>query len=122
MEAKYFFDTYAFFEILDNNPNYEKYASETILTSILNLGELYYGLLKDGREKEAIEWKQKLHGSFLPFNAATIVKAMKFRHSHKNKKLSFIDCTGYIIAKERRLKFLTGDKQFEGMENVEFVK
>ena len=32
------------------------------------------------------------------------------------------DCIGYIIAKRLGMKFLTGDKEFEGFENVEFVK
>lgn len=33
-----------------------------------------------------------------------------------------VDCIGYVYAKENGLRFVTGDKEFEGMENVEFVK
>jgi len=121
-QAKYFFDTYAIFEILNSNPGYEKYANEPIVTSILNLGELYYGLLKEENEKTAIEWKNKLENCYTNFDSSTIVKSMKFRHENKNRKMSFIDCVGYTIAKENNLRFLTGDQQFNGIANVEFVK
>jgi len=36
--------------------------------------------------------------------------------------LSYVDCIGYILAKELKVGFLTGDREFEGMDNVEFVK
>ncbi len=32
------------------------------------------------------------------------------------------DCIGYIFAKQLGIKFLTGDKEFENLDNVEFVK
>ena len=32
------------------------------------------------------------------------------------------DCIGYILAKNIGIKFLTGDKEFENLDNVEFVK
>jgi len=47
---------------------------------------------------------------------------MTFRALNKKRNLSYVDCIGYIIAKQRNIKFLTGDKEFEYMENVEFVK
>ena len=38
------------------------------------------------------------------------------------RKLSMTDCIGYMMAKQWGIKFLTGDKEFEDMENVEYVK
>ena len=32
------------------------------------------------------------------------------------------DCIGYILAKRLSIKFLTGDKEFEKLDDVEFVK
>jgi len=119
---KYFFDTYAIVEIIEENKNYERYKEEDIITSILNVGELYYSLLKEKDEKTAESWHEKLKQSALLIDAEIIKKAMKFRFENKNKKFSFIDCVGYIIAKERGLRFLTGDEGFKDMENVEFVK
>ncbi len=119
---KYFFDTYAIIEIIEENKNYEKYKEDDIITSILNVGELYYSLLKEKGEEAAETWHEKLKQSALLVDAEIIKTAMKFRFENKAKKLSFIDCVGYVLAKEKNLIFLTGDEGFEGMDNVEFVK
>ena len=42
-----FFDTYAFFEILKGNPKYERYKKFEIITSKLNIFELYLGILRE---------------------------------------------------------------------------
>jgi len=47
---------------------------------------------------------------------------MKFRKKNKKRNLSYTDCIGYVYATENDLIFLTGDKEFENLENVEFVK
>ena len=119
---RYFFDTYAIIEIIKENKNYERYKEEEMITSILNLGELYYSLLKEKDEKTADSWHEKLKQSAIMIDAEIVKKAMKFRRVNKEKKFSFIDCVGYALAKERNLVFLTGDEGFNGMENVEFVK
>ena len=49
-------------------------------------------------------------------------ESIKFRKEQKKKDLSYTDCIGYIYAARNNMKFLTGDKEFEGMKNVEFVK
>lgn len=118
----YFFDTYAIIEIIKSNENYLPYGEEEIITSLLNLGELYSALLKDFDEGTAEQWKKKLEGSYLAITEDIIIKAMKFKFEHQDKNFSFIDCVGYIVAKENNIKFLTGDKEFENVENVEFVK
>ena len=118
----YFFDTYAIIEIIEDNKNYEKYKEEEIVTSILNVGELYYALLKANDEKTADSWHEKLKQSAIMVDIEIVKKAMNFRFENKTKKFSFIDCVGYAIAKERGLRFLTGDEGFKGMGNVEFVK
>lgn len=119
---KYFFDTYAIIEIIEDNKNYEKYKEEDIITSILNAGELYYSLLKKNVEETAETWHERLKQSAVLVDSEIIKKAMKFRFENKSKKFSFIDCVGYVIAKERNLIFLTGDDGFKDMENIEFVK
>ena len=43
-----FFDTYAFFEILNRNTGYSGFVTDiSIITTKLNLMELYYGILKN---------------------------------------------------------------------------
>ena len=119
----YFFDTYAFFEIINGNPNYEKYSKGiAIVTTKLNLMELHYGLLASYGKETADKYFDKFIDLCIEIDDKIIKSANNFRYLFKKKKLSYIDCVGYILAKARNLRFLTGDMQFEDMENVEFVK
>mgnify|MGYP001568332651 CR=1 FL=1 len=119
---KYLFDAYAIIEIIKGNKNYRLYLSEDFTTSILNLGEIYYFLLINYGEKDADVWYNKLKDNVLFIDNEIIVKAMKFKFNNKAKNLSFVDSVSYILAKENSLIFLTGDREFRDMENVEFVK
>ena len=124
MELKktYFFDTYAFFEIINGNQNYMKYKGMQAATTRLNLMELHYGLWKDYGK----EFADQKYDEFLPIcmeiDDYTIKKANEFKLLHRKKNLSYIDCIGYIMAKIHGMAFLTGDRQLIAMENVEFVK
>lgn len=118
----YFFDTYAIIELIKENQSYNRFLDEEIVTSILNIGELYYALLRDFGESVAEEWKGKLEKSAILIDVEIIVRAIKFRFENRKKGFSFIDCIGYILAKENKLKFLTGDSAFEGLDDVEFVR
>ncbi len=123
MVLTYFFDTYAFYEIIEGNKSYEKFIKKiAIVTTKLNLMELYYGLLV----KYSKDVAEKYYDFFVKYcvdiNDETIKQAMVFRQMNKKKKLSYVDCIGYIIANQRNIKFLTGDKQFKNLPNVEFVK
>ncbi|MDD5133690.1 MAG: PIN domain-containing protein [Candidatus Nanoarchaeia archaeon] len=119
----FFFDTYALYELIEGNPNYKPYTKNIgIITTKLNLMELHYGLfLKYGKEI-ADNYYDKLIDYTIQINDNIIKKANEFRVSFKKRKLSYVDCIGYIIARSRNVKFLTGDKEFEDLEGVEFVK
>ncbi len=124
MEVKtYFFDTYAFFEIITGNKSYMKFINGiNFVTTKLNLMELYYGLLiKYGKEIADLHYDTNTAHCIM-IKDEIIKEAMGFRKDNKKKNLSYIDCIGYVIAKKNGIKFLTGDKQFEGLPNVEFVK
>ena len=120
---RYFFDTYAFFEIIEGNPSYNKYSEHVaIVTTKLQLMELYYGLLKLYGKHEAEFMYDRFVGSAVEISNEEIKAAMDFRHRHSKKKFSYIDCTGYVSAQRRGIMFLTGDKAFDGIPGVEFVK
>jgi uncharacterized protein len=119
----FFFDSYAFFEIIEGNPSYSSYVNNiAIITTKLNLMELYYGLLvKYG--KIVAERYYTLFAKFtIEINDNVIKEACEFKSKLKDRKLSYIDCIGYIVSKQRNIKFLTGDNGFKDLENVEFVK
>lgn len=121
--ATFFFDSYAFFAILDKNENYNKYIKGiSIVTTKLNLMEMHYGLMRRFGKEIADRWYDELVKYCVVINDSVIKEANVFRYANKHKKLSYIDCVGYIIAKSRNIKFLTGDMQFKDFENVEYVK
>ena len=119
-----FFDTYALFEIIEGNQSYrEQYTiGVAIVTTRLNLMELHYGLLAKYRKEEADRYYDRLLEFTVEITDNIIKSASEFRLSLKKRDLSYIDCIGYILARSRGIKFLTGDRQFEDLEGVEFVK
>jgi len=118
----YFFDTYALIEVIEGSQNYAKYVDCECKTSLLNLIEVYYyGLRGLGPERAANHFK-RLESNALEITEEDVFKAMEFKLTNKKKGFSYADCIGYTMAKNRGVKFLTGDEQFRSMPNVEFVK
>lgn len=120
MSEIYFFDTYAFFEIIHGNPDYKRFEDANVITTIFNLSELNYGLKKEKDIKSADEITEKYRQFLVDVKLEDIKEAMNLKV--KQKQLSIPDVIGYIIAKKNKVKFLTGDKGFRNMDNVEFVK
>jgi predicted nucleic acid-binding protein len=120
MNEIFFFDTYAFFEIIRGNPRYDPYLDSRITTTIFNLAELNYNLKKEKNKKIADEYTDKYSKFIVNVSIDDIKMAMDFKTIHKH--LSIPDAVGYTAAKRLGVKFLTGDKDFEDMDNVEFVK
>ena len=119
----YFFDTYAFFELIAGNRNYEKYERGAgIVTTKMNLMELHYGLLKSRGRQIADAYYYRFRQYCIDIDDDSIVKANGFKFANTGNAMSYFDCLGYAMAKSKNMKFLTGDNAFRGLENVEFVK
>ena len=123
MTRRFYFDTYALIEIGKHNPNFRPYKEGiTVLLSKLNLFELSYYLIKNGRETEAKEIFMEYSRFNVDYDDNDLIKAAKMKFKFLKERLSFIDCIGYILAKKNNAKFLTGDGRFRNKDNVEFVK
>ena len=123
LNTSFFFDTYAFYEILGENLNYKQYSSSVnIITTKLQLMELHYGLLRVYGKEEADRAFERFKEFCVDIEDETIKLATTFRHQHYTRKLSYIDCLGYMLAKKYNIPFLTGDEQLKDFEGVEFVK
>ncbi|MBI4043286.1 MAG: PIN domain-containing protein [Candidatus Diapherotrites archaeon] len=120
-EGVFFFDTYAFFEILRKNPSYEKYVGARPITTIFNLAELNHGLKRDGK-KYADEMTRKNEASLVEVGVEDVIHAIDFRLKFKSRNVSIPDSIGYVVAKRHGTLFLTGDQAFKDLPNVEFVK
>ena len=119
---QFFFDTYALVEIALGNERYLPYATEVgMIVTKFNLMEFHYSLLRTcGKEAADIQYDQ-----LLPFvievSDEVIKRANELKLVFKERKLSYVDCIGYVMAKLIGIKFLTGDIQFKDMENIEYV-
>jgi len=122
LEESFFFDSYAFFEILGGNKNYDKYKEAEIVTTKLNLFELYIGILREKGESEAKEILDLYYPFAIEFDKEVIEEAAKLKNKLNKRNISMTDCIGYMAAKKLGIRFLTGDKEFENLDNVDFVK
>ena len=124
--ARYYADTYALVEILKGNPAYEKYAGEELVTSEFNLLELAYALTRDYGKDIAISVLRvvRAHVTIIQPSDEDYAEASMARieFRKKGKNLSIIDALGYVLAKRLGARFLTGDREFEGLEGVEYVR
>ena len=121
MTETFVYDTYALIELLKDNPNYRKYADEKAIINEFIFAEFCYQLIKDN-EKDRGEYLNEVAPAVVTPSPKLIKEALEFRYKNKKKKMSMTDCISYLQAKNLGIKFLTGDKEFENLENVEFVK
>ena len=121
---RFFFDTYALIETYYGNKNYAKYLECGVVTTRLNLMECYYHLIQGHDETIANAYYDGTLHYAMEFSDVDIKNAMRFRLESKRKKknLSYVDSLGYVVAKRLVIKFLTGDKEFEDLPNVEYAK
>ena len=119
---KYFWDSYAVVDLIKGNPNYLEFKDEEIVLTVFNIAEIYFSALRDLGEVIAEEVYEDYAPLIVNLSENVLKKAMRFKLKNKQTNLSYADCIGYIYALENNLVFLTGDKEFENLPNVEFVK
>jgi uncharacterized protein len=124
-KTRFFYDSYAVMAYLSDNPNYRAFFEENVgVLTKLNLIEIAYRTL-ELHGNEATAQVTKLFAKYaIDFGVADIVGSMKLRLKLKRKgrNISYADAVGYYLALKNKLKFLTGDKEFEELENVEYIK
>jgi predicted nucleic acid-binding protein len=108
-------------EIINNNHSYAKYLDADIIINDFIFAELCYILTRE-RYPKVKETLGKYAAHISHAEPETIRKAMEFRIKWKDRNVSITDCVSYLMAKDLGIKFLTGDKEFQNMDNVEFVK
>lgn len=121
MNDKFVFDTYALVEIIKGNKNYEKYLDSKIIINTFIFAELCYFLYRE-KYPSPEKYINKYSKHLISLEPSLISQAMEFREKNKKKKLSMTDCVSYFMARELGVNFLTGDKEFENLAGVEFVK
>ena len=118
----FFCDTYALIEIIKGSKDYEIYTDSLLITSDLNLMELFYFLLRTYGKSKALEYFTEWEDIAVPIPKYVILKAMELKLIYKKEKLSYVDCMGYTYAQDNNILFLTGDAKFENKSGVEYIK
>ena len=120
---KFFLDTYALYELARGNEKYKEYfAGIESITTIMNLYELYYSLVKDDLPLIAENFFQRFLPVCVEIEPSTVKESALFRLQNKKLGLSYVDALGYMTAKKHSAIFLTGDEAFKKLSNVKFVK
>ncbi len=124
-KPRYFYDSYAVMAYLSDNLAYRAYFEENdgVLTK-LNLIEVSYRTMELHGEEAAEEVVTLFAKYVIDFGPADIVASTKLRMELKRTghNISYADALGYYLALKNKLKFLTGDREFEGLAGVEFIK
>ncbi len=122
MEVAYFFDTYAVIELIEGNPEYAPYQEQVATLTIFNLAEVYWVVLSRLGKSAADLVFGEYRTAVIDIDDETLKTAIEFRRTYKKRNLSYADCVGYMYARHHGMVFLTGDREFEDLPNVEFVK
>ncbi|MEI6731552.1 MAG: PIN domain-containing protein [archaeon] len=122
VEVNKYLDTYALVEIKKGNPKFAGYLNSNFVINDLTLAEFCAVLLREEGEEVAREWHDKLSSISMFVDKDILFEAIKFRYENRKKNLSFFDAVGYTFAISKGYLFVTGDKEFEGLKGVEFVK
>ena len=120
--VEYFFDTYALIEIVKGNPTYGKFAQAKAHTTLFNLYEFYFQLLKSHGEEIAKTEFEFFKRIIFEVKDAHIFSGASFKLKDKKAHFSYTDALGYSIAESEGLRFVTGDNEFRQLPNVEFVR
>lgn len=115
-------DTYALIEIHQGNSKFTSLLNDDIMIAETTFAE-FYGLIYRKHDKITADyWQRKLEPFCKPVSLSILIKAMQFRVDSRKNDISFFDAVGYTFALENYCSFVTGDKEFEHMKNVMFLK
>lgn len=88
----------------------------------ITLSEFYGVVLREQGVEKADYWLNKLKPVSEPSDLTIFVDSVRYRFENKSLNLSFPDAAGYIHAKKNHGTFVTGDKSFEKLPHVKYVK
>ena len=122
-------DTYALFEwYVQGNPRYEPYFQPdaqrhlTVLTLLEFYHQIYHRMGESTAEEFYAHLKAYCKVEELTDESIRQSAAFRSRMLRGGKEPSYADSVNYVTAQIIGAKLLTGDKEFEDMEDVEFVR
>lgn len=120
---RYFFDSYILVEYFKGNQTVAGIIEKNDgVITLLNLLEVAYVISRDFKPELGRKVIKQLHNLLVIPTDKDAEEAVLFRLQNRKLDLSYADALGYAYARRRNIPFLTGDRAFEGMPNVEFSK
>lgn len=120
--TRFFYDSYAVLAYLSDSHGYAAYFEKnTGVLTRLNLMEVYYAIFRAHGAGAAHQVLEAYSAFEIEFSLGDVEASMKLRYELRRLNLSYADALGYYISKKEGLKFLTGDRAFERLPDVEFV-
>ncbi len=123
--ADCFADSYGLVALLAGERRYARiFQSEDVVTSAMNVLEVYATLLRKVPPSEARAVAIGLLGSVIEVPTEVAFSAAEFRQRMRARRrdCSYIDAWGYAAARHFSIPFLTGDSAFEGIDGVRFLR
>jgi PIN domain. len=123
--ASFFADSYAIIEILKGNERFLPYMTGHLVTTEFNICEVAFAVCRDYPEKtRQVMARVRKMVALMPTTDEDYCEgaAMRRKTTRTGKKLSTIDCVGYAVSCRQKIPFLTGDREFEDLDNVEFAR
>src|SRR5207248_10923721 len=119
MRARYFFDASAMIRVLVQDPRFEPYREEPVVTDVGHVYEFARYLLKAYGAARTRELLHRLRADRIEPTVDDLVEASKLAARHS--VMSAQDALGYALAQRTKMTFLTTDRAFRGMPGVEVV-
>lgn len=118
----FFFDSYAQTELIKGNPSYAKYRKAAARFTQLNVFEVYEWLARVGLRDQQQQFSKKAEALCVGTTLNDMRLGARMQLQFIKSDMSMTDCVGYVVSQRLGMKFLTGDKEFRGLPNVEFVQ
>ncbi|MBI2144857.1 PIN domain-containing protein [Candidatus Woesearchaeota archaeon] len=120
---KYFFDSTILVDYLKGNQKAANVINENEWTiTLLNVLEVAHIVSRDFGEEAGKSVTKHLFDLLAIPTRNDIDEAIVFRLQNRKLDFSYADALGYTYAKRRNMAFLTADRAFKGLPNVEFAE
>lgn len=122
VETKKCLDTYALIEIIKENPKFAHYLNVDFVVADTTLAEFYWILLREYGAEAAEYWYRKLEQYTVAAELTLLIEAMAFRFEHRKQIFHSSTLQVTSLRLKHGYPLVTGDKEFENFEGVEFRK
>jgi ribonuclease VapC len=87
-----------------------------LLMSVVNWGEVYYSVMRGASAEMAEQKLKEMDAMPIEIVGADIHLTKQAAFYKATKKMSYADCFGAALAKNRNAEFITGDSEFKEIE------